>query len=125
MEIFFGILCLVVVLATAALNGAERRIAQHRTTLFQRADNDSLPKWWPSQKHLNITTIVFNWIMVISALTNCILLISIGHAKYVLNLPVCGLICWIAGTFIGLKLASAVITTRGKKNGINVLRECL
>ena len=125
MKILFGVLFLVVVLVTAALNGAEGRVVQHRTTLFPCSSDNELPKWWPSQKHLNIITVIFNWIMVIMALANCIWLISIGQVSHVLSLGIGGFICWIIGRFTGMRLASAVITTRGKKDGINVIRECL
>ena len=124
MEIFFGVLCLVVIFVAAALNSARLRIAQHRDTLFPNFD-DKLPKWWPSQKHLSITSVIFNWIMLITVIANCIWLIVISHTNYIITFAVGGLICWVVGRFAGMALTSAVIKVRGKKNGINVIRECL
>lgn len=123
--LLFGILSLIIVLVTAALNAAEVRVAQHRTTLYPGTSDDKLPKWWPSQKHLNIIIVIFNWIMVVASLTNIIWLIATNNMSYILNFAAFGLVCWIVGNVLGVVITSAIITTRGKKNGINVIRECL
>jgi len=122
MVLFLGICCLVIILITAALNASVVRMAQHRTTLFP---GSKLPKWWPSQKHLGIITVVFNWIMTITSIANCISLIVINHASYIISYGIGGVICWLVGSVLGIWLTSAAIKTIGKKHGINVMRECL
>ena len=115
-------ICLFIILSTGTLNSSTVRVAQHRTTLFH---DDNLPKWWPSQKRLSIATVVFNWLMIIATLGNCVWLIVISHPDYIISFAIAGFICWIVGRFLGLEITSALIRARSKKDGIEVIHECL
>jgi len=118
------LICFVVVIVTAALDGAATRVAQHRNTLFY-SKKEQLPKWWPNEKQLNRIKIFFQWVFVLTTIVNCVMVTLDGNPLYIINAGIIIVAIWPIGRLCGIGIASAVIRIKGKKNNVRVVHECL
>ena len=117
------IICCVVIIVTAALSGAETRIAQHRTTLFHKTEQ--LPLWWPNEKMISLTRATCQFLLVIVTFAYCVIVVEEGNPLYIINFAVVFVVLWIIGKLIGIWYASCIIKIKGKRNNTRILHECL
>ena len=116
-------ICCAVVVATAALNGAEIRIAQHRMTLFP--NKEELPVWWPDERRLKLVKGIFQFLFALTAFANCVIVTLANNPVYIINFGILILFLWPSGKLLGIGLMSGIIRLKGKKHDIYVPYECL
>jgi len=117
------IICFAVLIVTAALNGAEKRITQHRTTLFP--GKNTIPSWWPNEKLLGISKSLFQFVFIVSALISCVDVVNKDKPVYIVVFILLVLFCWPLGELLGIWCASTIVRLKGRRNHTRVLHECL